>query len=729
MADITPPDTNEPEEGKDAPDTSDADLLKEARDRYKLCSEAWSDNRKWWLEDAKFREPGKGNQWPADTKAEREADGRPCVEVDKLNQYVRQVVNDGRQNRPGVKVRPEGNGANADVAEAWEDFIRGICARSNADEAFDTALDHAAGNGYGFFRVITDYVYPGTFHQELKVVRIPNPRAVMLDPYIQKADGSDARFGFVECDIPKDEYKRQYPKAKYTNWDGDGSRYGEGWISNDCVRVVEYFYKVEEQELVHLLEDDSTITDEDYQAQVAAGTPPQFAIVDSRDLPTTEVRWCRLSGAEILEKKDWVGKQYIPLVLIIGNESNIDGKITYSGLIRPAKDPQRLYNYSRSAYIETVALAPKAPLVAAAGQVENHPEWQDANKKNYSVLTYDPIDINGTPLPPPQRIQPPTPATGWLQDMDISGRDIQGAMGMYNASLGERSNEKSGKAIMARQREGDTGTFHYPDNLNRGIRLLGRIMVDSAPRVYDSKRVIHLLGEDGTPSTATIDPQQKQPVQELAGQKIFNPFIGIYGVDISSGPSYTTKRQEAVEAQMQLVQSAPETMQFAGDLIVKNMDWPGADALAERYRLMLPPQIQQALQGQTQLPPEVQQAVDAVQQQQEELQQAHQQLQDMANQVAQDKAATDAERAKLDAARAELTAAQKLLQSKFEELSAKLELKAMQLAQPVPAQMPAGDEEPAIAPGGSGAPPQPPLPVAAPTDEPPPGGFFTPNGQ
>lgn len=588
------------EEGEDTTGAkADAELLEEARDRYKLCVEAWADNRKWWLEDAQFREPGQGNQWPATVKAERDADGRPCVESDKLNQYVRQVVNDGRQNRPGVKVRPEGDGANSDGADAWEDFIRGICARSNADEAYDTALDHAAGNGYGFFRVITEYTYPGTFNQELRVVRVPNPRDVMLDPYIQKADGSDARFGFVEIDMPKDEYKRQYPKAKYTNWDGDATRYGEGWISDKCVRVCEYFYKIETPALVHLLDDGTTIADDDYQAILKELSPGASSpkIVDSRELPTCSVKWCRMSGAEILEQKEWVGKQYIPLLLVMGNESNINGKVTYSGLVRPAKDPQRLYNYARSAYIETVALAPKSPMVAAAGQVEGHDEWKDANKKNYSLLVYDPVDVNGTLLPAPQRLQPATVPTGWAQDMQISEHDIQGAMGMYNSSLGEKSNEKSGRAIMARQREGDTGTFHYPDNLNRAIRLLGRILVDAAPRVYDSKRVIHLLGEDGTASTAKIDPEQKAPVQELAGEKIYNFGFGIYGVDISSGPSYTTKRQEAVEAQMQLVQSAPETMQFAGDLIVKNMDWPGADALAERYRLMLPPQIQQALQA------------------------------------------------------------------------------------------------------------------------------------
>lgn len=625
MADLAPAD----DKSGDGKDASDAELLKAAKDNHKLCADAWSDNRKAWLEDAKFREPGKGNQWPEEVRRIRERAGRPCVEVDKLNQYVRQVVNDGRQNRPGVKVRPEGEGAHADVAEAYDDLIRGICARSNADEAFDTSLDHASGNGYGFFRIVTEYAYPGTFNQEIKIKRVRNPRAVLLDPYIQTADGSDARFGFVEEDIPKDEFKRQYPKAKHADWVGDKDRYGgDGWLTEKSVRVCEYWYKVETPELVHLLADGTTVADDDYQAaikELTPGTaPPQ--IKESRELPTCEVRWCRMSGAEILEKKDWLG-QYIPLLLVIGNESDIDGKVTYSGLIRPAKDAMRLYNYSRSAYAERVALTPKAPFIAAAGQVENHPEWQDANTENYSVLVYDPIDVNGNPVAPPQRQPASDIPAGFAQDMQLSEHDIQGSMGMYNASLGEKSNEKSGRAITARQREGDTSTFHYPDNLNRAIRYLGRQLVDLIPKIYDSARVIHLLAEDGTPSTAQISPEQDAPVTDgPGGKKIYNLGVGVYGVDVTSGPSYTTKRQEAVEAQMQLVQSAPETMQFAGDLIVKNMDWPGADALAERYKLMLPPPIQQAIaakdQGQD---PKVLAAVAPLQQ---GLQQAQQQIKD-----------------------------------------------------------------------------------------------------
>jgi hypothetical protein len=691
--------------------SGDKAILQEGKERYKLCAEAWADNRQAWLDDAKFRAL---DQWPEKVKKLREDAQRPCVVVDKLNQYVRQVVNDGRQNRPGVKVRPEGDGAEDEAAEAFQDLIRGICARSNADEAFDTALDHAAGNGYGFFRVITDYAHPGTFNQEILVKRVRNPRNVLLDPYIQAADGSDARFGFVEEDTPKDDFKKRWPNAKFCNWDTDRATYGEGWLTEKSVRVCEYWYKEETPTKVHLLIDGTTVTDADYQAAVAELSPGAMKpiILDTREIPEVAVKWCRMSGAEILEKQEWLGK-YIPLLLVIGNEQDIDGKVTYSGLIRPAKDPQRLYNYSRSAYAERVALTPKAPFIAATGQVEGHREWEDANTENYSVLLYDPIDVNGTPLPPPRRQEASDIPEGFARDMQMSEHDIQGSMGMYNASLGEKSNEKSGRAIMARQREGDTGTFHYPDNLNRAIRYLGRILVDLIPKIYDSRRVVHLLGEDGTPSTAQIDPDQQAAVQEMGGKKIYNLGVGLYGVDISAGPSYTTKRQEAVEAQMQMAQSYPPLMQIAGDIITRNMDWPGAEEIADRMkpccrrRSCKPSRRRNRDSSRSR--PRCNRPSSRFSSSNKCSSKRSRSSLAWRNRWSR-RSRHRGREGQARRCKVELQSQQKVMLSKFEELSAKLELKAMQLGLTVPPGMPPGPQEPVIRP----------------ETQPPPGGFFTP---
>lgn len=696
--------------GKDA-----AALLRRAKADYKTAEDYWADNRKKWIEDAKFRIPGEGNQWPENIRSKREAEGLPVIEADKLEQYIKQVVNDGRQNRPAIKVRPEDGSGDPEIADALQGLTRHIFVRSNGDEALDTALDHAAGQGYGYFRVLTEYTSNRSFQQDLVVRRVPNPMAVLTSSH-ELADGADIRYAFVIDSVPKDDFKAKHPNAKATNWESDS--FSDGWAEDKVVRVCEYWYKVETTTTLHLLADGTTATAEEYEGAQAAGEEVPL-IIDSRaDYVECKVKWCRMTGGEILEERDWLGK-LIPIIPVYGAELNVNGKVIYSGLVRRGRDPQLLHNISRTAFATRVALSTQAPWMAAAEQIEDYPEWKTANSGKHQVLRYKHLAEDGTPIPPPIRITPSDVPAGFAQDAEMAEHDIQGALGMYSASLGEKSNEKSGRAIMARQREGDTATFHFQDNLNRAIRLLGRILVDAAPKYYDTKRVIRILGEDGTATMATHDPDQEAPVNKSGAQAIYNLGVGEYDVTVESGPSYTTRRVEAAQAMIELTQANPSIWQTHGDLIVKSQDWPGAEEFAERSKLVMPPALRQAIdqaEGPQALPPQVQQAMQAVQQQQQALEQAHGQLTAMAQQLEQEKAATDAEKAKLDAARQELQSQQKVLQSKFEELSAKLELKAMQTAQMVPPVMPPGREEPAIDPASM--PPQP--------QQPPSGGFFTP---
>jgi hypothetical protein len=609
-------------------------LFETAKDRFAQAQEAWSENHKLAKEDMRFR---LGEQWPDKVKKDREGGYRPCLVVDKLSQYIRQVVNDGRQNRPAVKVRPVDSRGDIKVADAYQGLIRHICDKSNADEAFDTALDHAASSGFGYFRVLTQYEHEKTFDQELCVERIRNPLAVLLDPNAQKADGSDARFGFIVDEIPKDDFARQYPKAEHTDWQADAQKYAEGWLTDSNVRVVEYFY-IEDVSVPHLMLDDGTVvTQAEYELKVTNLAPGEVppGIKARRSLPTKMVKWARLSGAEVLEENDGDGKglgKYIPIVPVYGNEYDVDGRVIYSGLIRNAKDAQRLYNFSRSAYAERVALAPKSPWVAAAGQVDAYEgDWERSNVDNVAVLKYDPQDVNGTPVPPPQRTAAADIPAAFAQDMQISEHDIQASMGMYAASVGQPSNEKSGKAIMARQREGDTATFHYQDNLNRAIRHLGRILVDLIPRYYDAPRTIRILGEDGTSTAARIDPTQQDAVVEMGSKVIYNLGVGTYDVSVSAGPSYTTKRQEMVDMLMQLTQAQPQLLSVAGDIMVRNMDMPGGDEIADRLKALLPQQLQEK-EGEEDLSADAKQikaqASQVIEHQSQELQAAGQKIQE-----------------------------------------------------------------------------------------------------
>lgn len=614
------------DEVEDTPQSKKTALHKRALEDYQEAETGWADNRRLALDDIKFRS---GDQWPEEVKRVRSQLGkeRPMLVVDKLNQYVRQVVNDARQNRPAVKVRPIDDYGDDEVAEAFQGIIRHICDRSNADTAFDKATEDAVVGGFGFYRVTTEYLHANTFNQEICVKRINNPLSVLLDPNAQEADASDGRYAFIVDEMPKKDFKRRYPNAKYTDFNADGTKYSDGWTQGENVRYAEYFYKEEVESTSHLLETGDVVTDEEYQAAIAdLGADKVPAIEESRQIPKTVVKWCRISGAEILEENEWLGK-YIPIIRVVGNEYNIEGKVIYSGLIRAAKDPQRLYNYARSAFAERVALTPKSPWLIAEGQIEGYEdEWSKANSEP-TVLTYKATDVAGTQVPMPQRVSAADIPEGFARDMQLSEHDIQASMGMYSASIGQAGNERSGKAIMARQREGDTATFHYQDNAARGIKYLGTILVDLIPKIYDSKRVVRILGEDGEASQAEHDPNQEEAVVHMGQHTIYNLNVGQYDVNVSAGPSFTTRRVEQSEAMMELIHNSPEVMQIAGDLLIKSQDWPGAEELAERFRLMLPPPIQQAIAARKEgMPPE---AVAIVTQAQQAVQQRDQQIQEM----------------------------------------------------------------------------------------------------
>jgi hypothetical protein len=579
------------------------DALDDIRKRYQEAEEYWDDNRKAALDDIKFAAL---DQWPTEIAAQRERDKRPCLTVDKLNQYVRQIVNDGRQNRPSIKVRPVDSGADVETAEVLQGIIKHVEERSNADTAYDCALANAATSGAGYFRILTEYAGDETFDQELCIRRIRNPLSVLIDPAAQEADGSDMQYAFVSELVAKEDFELQWPGKVPADFESNDS-YGS-WFG-DQVRVAEYWCVKEEDRTLYLLTDGRVISKAEYDVMEEEGLADMAGLVkESRNIPKKTVMRAKVSGKDFLEPLvEWPGK-WIPLLVVWGNEQDVEGKVVLSGIVRPAKDAQRLYNYSRSAFAERVALTPKSPWVAAEGQVEDYADdWNTANTANHSVLRYRPVSLNGQPVPAPQRTSASDIPSGFAQDMQISEHDIQGAIGMYSSSLGAPSNERSGKAIMARQREGDTGTFHYHDNLNRAIRHAGRILVDLIPRTYDSTRAVRILGYDSKPESVRIDPTMPAASQKLGVQTVYNLGVGTYDVALSTGPSYNTLRQEAAESMAQMVQANPALMGTIGDLLVKNMDWPGADEIAARLKLTLPPQIQEAEKASRDVSPEVQQ--------------------------------------------------------------------------------------------------------------------------
>jgi hypothetical protein len=598
---------------------TDEELVKQAHTRFDQALEEARENRELFIEDLKFYA---GEQWPDRVRRDREIQDRPVLTINRLPMFVRQVTNDQRINRPSIKVRPVDSGADMDTAEILSGIVRHIERNSNADIAYDTAFFYAVAGGFGFFRIVTDYCDDESFEQEILIKPIINSMTVYYDHEAQSLDGSKWRYAFITEEIPKKEFEKKYP-GKLGGWNqstGDT----QSWVMADSVRIAEYWYVTEEDRTILQLEDGTVITQDEYDKLPAeAQTEP----VDQRVTKMRVVKWAKIGGNEVLERGDWAGK-WIPIVPVFGDMIYLDGKISLFSLIRFAKDPQRMLNYYRSTETELLALQPKAPFIAAEGQVEGYEElWAKANRENYSTLIYKPTTVSGMAVPPPERQAFAPPPTGVLQGAENAQRDMMSTTGIYESSLGMRSNEQSGRAILARQREGDVSTFHFIDNMTRAVTHAGRILVDLIPKIYDTPRIVRILGEDGKEEMVSVNqPFVDKDEYGQAIERIYDLGTGRYDVVVEAGVSFSTKREEAANSMMEMVKTNPQIMGIAGDLIVKSMDWPGAEQLAERLEMMLPPNLQKPKEGQPQMPPEIQMQLQQSQQMIQQLDQTIQQM-------------------------------------------------------------------------------------------------------
>jgi hypothetical protein len=623
-------------------DRDNGEMLATMRTRLTMAIAAYSDSREDELDDLRFRAASPDNQWqwPADVLATRGSvqgqtiNARPCLTINKLPQHVLQVTNDQRQNRPSGKVIPADDKADVEVAEIFNGIVRHIEYISDADVAYDTACDNQVTFGEGYFRILTEYCDDQSFEQDLRIGRIRDSFSVYMDPTIQDPCGSDAEWCFINQEITKDEYERQFPDAATLS----SLQYGVGdgqlsaWINEDTVRIAEYFYIKHEAKKLNQYHGGITAMAGSPEAKQAELMGLQA--IKTREVDVRTVKWCKTNGFEVLEERDWAGK-YIPVIRVIGNEFEIDGRMYVSGLVRNAKDAQRMYNYWVSQEAEMLALAPKAPFIGYGGQFEGYEtQWKTANINNWPYLEVNPdvTDGAGGPLPLPQRAPPPLAQNGLLQAKLGAADDIKGTTGQYDSSLGAAGNETSGRAILAREKQGDTGTYHFIDNLARAIRYATRQLVDMIPKIYDTQRVARIIGLDGETDQAMIDPTQPEAVKKIVDQqtgatikKIYNPNVGKYDVAVTTGPSYMTKRQESLDAMSRLLQGNPNLWAVAGDLFIKNMDWPGAQEMSKRFAKTIDPK----LMDDSDMSPELAQAQQQMQAMSQEMQQMQQMLQNV----------------------------------------------------------------------------------------------------
>lgn len=605
-----------------------ADLLQTFRDNFQFYANAEARQRKMALEDLRFYAV---DQWDPLIRSAREQAFKPCLTEDRTSQVIKQIVNDARQNRPMVRITPVDGGADLDTAEIIQGIIRHIEYASNASIAYDTGFEAAAIHGRGYWRVSVGYTSADTFEQEIRIDRIRNPFTVYMDPACQSPDYSDAQCVFVTQMMSEKDYKARFPDAKGAkeSWSSIGDLL-PGWCESSYVRVAEVFYKVMEDVDVALLDDGSTVD--------LDKVPEGAEIKKQRKARRPRWKWCVTNGFEILEGldnpkvndpvealRDWPSI-YHPIIPNLGEETDVNGEVYLCGMVKRARDPQRMHNVWVSAESEAISLVPKAPYLMPEGGDEGYEEeWANLNTENRSVLHYKTTDAAGNPMTPPQRIFG-EPAISAITKAKLGTIDaIKAVNGVFDASLGAQGNETSGKAILARQRQSQVGNFHLIDNHARSLTQTGRVILSLIPVVYDTNRIIRILGEDGEAQTVEIN--SPLPVAGPKGvEKVFDTTIGNYDVVIDAGPSYATKRIEARESMMALANAFPPLIQAAGDLMVKNMDWPGAKDVAERLKKMLPPELQDQGPGGA-MPPEAQQAIGQMQQEMEQMQQMLQQAQ------------------------------------------------------------------------------------------------------
>lgn len=571
----------------ETPKTRDlAKFLSLARERFRLCADAEEQVRKDALDDLMFS-VGK-EQWPADIATRRIQEGKPVITVNRLDQHIKLVGNEQRQQRPAIKINPVGDGADKDTAEIFQGITRHIEVRSDAEIVYDETHDGMLRKGFDYFRVLTEYVDPDSddnLDQEISIEWVKDAFRVYFMPNCNKPCYEDAKYAFVTENLTEEEYKEQYPDSELAGVEdfqatGDMDR---DWANKETgIRVAEYFWIETSYEI----------------KKTATGREKRKT--------KSVVHWAKINAIEILEEKEWPGK-WIPIIPVLGTDKIVNGKRYLAGLVRNAKGAQRSYNYGLSTAWETAGLAPKAPFICDYRSIADFKEmWEQANRRNFAALYYNSMpEGQQQPLPPPQRnaVEPPLEAFAML--IKQADYDLKASLGMFDPSLGQNKSDQSGRAIQSLQKQGDLATLNYSDNLSRSIRHLGRILIDLIPHIYDAPRIQRIVQPDGQvdhvgifnskKSGMSLD-QVKQLPEFAKIKRVYDIGVGTYDVTVSVGPNYQTKRQEAVATQMELMAKVPAVQATAADVVIRNMDIPQADLVADRVKVAIMAQFPQ-LQG------------------------------------------------------------------------------------------------------------------------------------
>lgn len=559
--------------------------FKETLERFCDYSEADRRNREDALDDLKHIS---GDQWDAASRSARERSGRPVLTVNKLPQFINQISGDIRMAQPSIEPVPVDEETDPIMTEIMSGLIRQIEYQSKAPSVYAWGAQCSIACGIGHWQIVTEYADDTTFDQDIRIRRIMDPLAVTWEAGAVEIDRSDAMECFVSEFIPEEVFKRIYKADKlpedFPEPQGHSNLNSLYWRDKDTerVRVASHWWKEPVKKKIGLRMDGKVI-DLD---KVDPSQWQAMGVLKAREVQSYKIMHAKMSGADYLEEpKEWIGK-HIPVVPVIGNEISVDGTIIRHGIVRFAKDPQRLYNYYRSAQAELIGTQPKAPYIGTVAMFEGlEGLWSKANVDNLPYLPYKPDP--DAPGARPQREAPPQGSSAMYQEVQIAENDLYGTTGIYPTSLGQKSNEASGRAILARERQADTGSFIYQDNFRNGSMVrTGEILLDLIPRVYDSTRVVRIMGNDGVEKLAAINMIENDP---FTGPRIVNDLSGAkFDVRVKVGSAYANAREQMFDALNELVRANPQLMQIFGDLYFESLDIPQARQLAARMKKAMP---------------------------------------------------------------------------------------------------------------------------------------------
>lgn len=617
--DMTAADVDDAGESKAVSKSDWDDVHARAMEEYARDYEHDRRNIEMAYADLAFRRGEIEDQW--DPQALKARQGRPTHVLNQIPQFVRQVTGDMRQAKPGIKVIPVDSVADPKTADVLAGMVRYIENRSYAQSVYTQAADSQVTCGVGHWRVTTEYASSTTFNQEIRIASISDGVAVIWDADAILPTREDAMHVFVPVDMSREKFKQQWPNARYEGFEIKEGQPFYDWHGDDFIRVAEYWIKKPVKRLLVMAPDGAvsdltdTIKDQPKEAIEAyiAQVQQMGGRAEWRD--SFKVVQYKITCAEVLEENEWPGL-HIPIVPILGEEVCI-GRNTYRhGMVRYAKEPQRMLNYYASAETEVIALQPKAPWIGTRKMFEkNYDIWETANTENHPFLEYTP---DAAAPGGPQRVQPPVASQAIQLGRQQASDSIRAVIGIYDASLGAKSNETSGIAIRRRESQADTGTFVYHANFSLGIQRTGQIIVDLIPHIYDSRRTVRIVGFDGKQETTDINKPTLKDGSEIVENDVT---AGSYDVVMVSGPSYATRRQEASDGITAFLQAYPAAAPVLGDIYAKMQDWPDAEEIGERLETLLPPAIKAQLKQSQQEPgadpepptPEEQQAAQEAQ--------------------------------------------------------------------------------------------------------------------